>query len=319
MKLKPAVSDLLRMGAGAAVMLVLVLLALHYRGERNPAQQSELKARKVDLVERMRYSLAAASEAEKSAVMAVTDQDSQAFADQARVATAEVERLRTTLGESLAPTTGQKEKELLARFSACFADYQRIDRDLLALAVKNTNIKAFAMAFGPAAQAAQETDSALARFLAKHAVSPQKMLLLAAGAQAAVLRLETRLAPHIAEQSDQKMDELEALMAKDDREVRAAFDNLAAQPDLRPDSDLATARVSYARLNQVRAQILALSRENTNVRSLAISLDQKRKTMLMCQDALYALQQEIAGEPTPVTPANPRRLRSEPRPRIDDR
>jgi hypothetical protein len=251
--------------------------------------------------------------------MAVTDQDSQAFADQARVATAEVERLRTTLGESLAPTTGQKEKELLARFSACFADYQRIDRDLLALAVKNTNIKAFAMAFGPAAQAAQETDSALARFLAKHAVSPQKMLLLAAGAQAAVLRLETRLAPHIAEQSDQKMDELEALMAKDDREVRAAFDNLAAQPDLRPDSDLATARVSYARLNQVRAQILALSRENTNVRSLAISLDQKRKTMLMCQDALYALQQEIAGEPTPVTPANPRRLRSEPRPRIDDR
>ena len=180
---------------------------------------------------------------------------------------------------------------------------------MLALAVKNTNIKAFAMAFGPAAQAAQETDSALARFLAKPAASPQKMLLLAASAQAAVLRLQTRLAPHIAEQSDQKMDELEALMAKDDRDVRAAFDGLAAE--LRPDSDLATARASYARFNQVRAQILALSRENTNVRSLAISLDQKRKTMLMCQDALYALQQEIAVEPTPATPTNPRRLKAE--------
>jgi len=42
-------------------------------------------------------------------------------------------------------------------FSECFADYQRIDRDLLALAVKNTNIKAFALAFGPAAEAAQRS------------------------------------------------------------------------------------------------------------------------------------------------------------------
>ena len=312
MKLKLGIGDLIRVGVGAAVMLLLALLALHYQGQRSPDRQIELKARKVDLVERMRYSLAAASEAEKSAVLAVTDQDSQAFADQTRAATAEVERLRTTLGEMLADGAGQREKEQLAVFSECFADYQRIDRDLLALAVKNTNIKAFALAFGPAAEAAKEAESALARFLARHVVSPQKMLLVAAGAQAAVLRLETRLAPHIAEQSDQKMDELEALMAKDDREVRAALDNLAAQPALRADPDLATARASYARFSEFRTQILTLSRENTNVRSLAMSLDQKRKAMLMCQDALYALQQEIAGEPAPVTPYNPRKLKAGP-------
>lgn len=291
-------------------MLVLVLLALHYQSQRDPARQVELKARKIDVVERMRFSLAAASEAEKSAVMAVTDQDSQTFADQARAATAEVERRRTTLGELFAASASQKEKDLLATFSEGFTEFQHIDRELLALAGKNTNIKAFALAFGPAAQAVQEIDSALSRFLAKHATSPQKTLLLAAGAQAAVLRLETRLAPHIAEQGDPRMDEMEALMAKDDREVRTAFDGLAAP--LRADSDLATARSNYARFNEMRTQILALSRQNTNVRSLAISLDQKRKAMFMCQDALYALQQEIAGEPTPVTPTNPRRLRAEP-------
>jgi hypothetical protein len=115
----------------------------------------------------------------------------------------------------------------------------------------------------------------------------------------------------VAEQSDQKMDELEALIAKDDRAIHEAFDGLAARSDVRADPDLATARSSYARFSEVRTQILALSRENTNVRSLAISLDQKRKAMLRCQDTLYALQQEIAGEPTPVAPTNPRRLRAE--------
>jgi hypothetical protein len=310
MKLKPSLGDLLRIGVGAAVMLMFALL--YFQGQRGPAHQLELKARKIDLVERMRYSLAAASEAEKSAVLAVTDQDSQAFADQARAATAEVERLRNTLGEILAVGASQEEKQLLATFTGVFTDFQRVDRDLLALAVKNTNLKAFALAFGPAAQAAQESDSALSRFLAKHATSPQKTLLLAAAAQAAILRLETRLAPHIAEQSDQKMDELEALMGKDYREIRAAFDGLAAQPDVRADADLATARASYARFSELRTQILALSRENTNVRSLAISLDQKRKVMSMCQDALHALQQEIASEPAPATPTNPRGMGAAP-------
>jgi len=311
-EVKPGVRDFLWMGAGAAVLLVVLLVMQSYQSGRSPAQRLELKARRVDLVERMRYSLAAASEAEKSAVLAVTDQDSQAFADQASAATAEVERLRKALGELLASGASQKEKELLARFSEVFTDFQRVDRDLLALAVKNTNLKAFALAFGPAAQASQEMDSALSRFLPRHAKSPQKMLLLAARAQAAALRLETRLAPHIAEESDQKMDAMEALMESDDREVRASLDGLDAQPELRGDPDLATVRSSYARFSELRVQILALSRENTNVRSLAISLNQKRKVMSVCQDALHALQQEIAGEPAPATPFNPRQLSSEP-------
>jgi hypothetical protein len=313
-ELKPRLRDLLWMGAGAVLLLAVALLMMRVQNGRSPAERLELKARKLQLVERMRFSLAAASEAEKSAVLAVTDQESVTYADEARADAAEVERLRKALGELLASDARPKEKELFATFSGTFSEFQRVDRDLLDLAVRNTNLKAFGLAFGPASQASKETAEALSRFLARHATSPQKVLLLAAAAQAATLRLETRLAPHIAEASDEKMDELEARMATDDREVREALDSLVAQPALRADQDLASARSSYARFSDLRRQILALSRENTNVRSLSTSLNEKRKVMLDCLDALHALRQVVADESAPASPSNPRRLRPEPEP-----
>ena len=307
-ELKPGPRDLLWMGAGAALLLLLVVVALHFQAAPGSGGKAEFKARGTELVEHMRFSLAAASDAEKSAVMAITDGESQKFADEARAATAEVERRRVAVGELLAGEGSRKERELLASFSTSFTEFQRVDRELLTLAVKNTNLKAFALAFGPAAQAVEQADTALSHFLTANAGAPGRTLLLAARAQAAMLRLEARLAPHIAEESDQKMDEMEALMSRDDQEVRGALDDLAQDPAFRSDPDLAAARTGYARFSELRTQILALSRENTNVRSLTISLDQKRKATAMCQDALAGLQQELAGEPEPAAPANPRRF-----------
>ena len=41
-------------------------------------------------------------------------------------------------------------------------------------------------------------------------------------------------------------------------------------------------------------QIITLSRRNTNVRSLALSLDEKRKVTTACEDSLRALQAALA-------------------------
>jgi hypothetical protein len=136
------------------------------------------------------------------------------------------------------------------------------------------------------------------------------MMLLAFSAQVGVLRIQALLPPHIAEESDQKMDELEALMATEDAQVRRGLDGLAALPKFSKDPDLATATARYAEFSNIRTKILSLSRENTNVRALSISMNQKRKVMLVCQAALSALQEAILAEPiagsTYGTPVRPR-------------
>jgi hypothetical protein len=311
--MKPSLRDFLWMAVGAAVWLAVILLVLHFQKLQNPAAQLAFKAKRVELVERMRLSLASASEAEKSAVMAIIDEDSQTYADQARKATTTVEQGRRELEQLLEPGGTKNEKDFLTQFSEAFAEFQRIDKDLLDLAVKNTNLKAYSLAFGPAAAALKEMDAALARVVAARSNSISaddlKVMQLADGARIAALRLLTLLPPHIAEESDQKMDEMEAVMAKEDQAVRQNLEGLAALPSLSGNPDLTTATVRYARFTEFKTQILKLSRENTNIRSLTISLSQKRKVMLVCQDALAALEQAIQEEPiaglsnrTPVSP-----------------
>ena len=314
MKIKPGSNDIRWMAAGAAVLLVCMLIAWQFHKGRDPAAQLAFKARRVDLAGWMQVDLAKASEAEKSAVLAITDADSQTFADQARAASGQVERERRELEELLTAGGTPGERKLLAQFTAAFAEFQNIDNDLLVLAVKNTNLKAYSLVFGPAAAAVKEMNAALACLVAAPADTPEAKttMRLAFGAQLGALRQQTLLPPHIAEENDQKEDELEALMATEDAQVRQALEGLAALPSFGHDPELATATARYAEFSKLRKQILALSRENTNVRSLSISLHQKRKVMLVCQGLLGDLQQAILAEPiagvTYGTPMRPRRL-----------
>ena len=184
-------------------------------------------------------------------------------------------------------------RELLAQFSTAFTEFQRIDKELLALAVRNTNLKAYSLAFGPAATALKAMDGALARL----STDAGPALRSVANARIAAWRLLTLIPPHIAEEDESKEDALEAWMAVEDAQVQTNLAALAALPNFSNNPDLASATAHYAEFSKIKTRILALSRENTNVRSLSISLNQKRKVMLVCQDTLGALQQAIQAEP----------------------
>ncbi|HEX7624575.1 MAG TPA: hypothetical protein VF400_13450 [Anaeromyxobacteraceae bacterium] len=280
-------------------MFLALLTLVLWRFHQDPAKQLEYKATRVDLVGRMQLALTAASEAEKSAVLAITDQESQRFADQARAASAEVGREHQDLARLLAAGGTQRERDLLAQFSEAFGTLQRIDEEVLRLAAKNTNLKAYALLFGPAADALVEADAALARVAAKFADSPnaKDVVLLASTARIGMLRVQTLLAPHIAEESDPRMDQLEASMSKEEMQVREGLAGLARVPGLGKDADLTAAASTFVRYGELKTRILALSRENTNIRSLSLSLGQRRNAMVLCVEPLDALKQAILEEP----------------------
>jgi hypothetical protein len=307
--LKPTRHDFYWMAAGATILLVFMLVVMHFQKNLNPAVQAALQAKKTNLVERMRLALTVASEAEKSAVLAITDQDSQSFANQARTSTAEVERMRKELAELLQTNGTAREKDSLTQFSAAFVELQNIDKELLDLAVKNTNIKAYNLAYGTAADALRETDTALSQIIATAADLPEskKIMFFAFSAETAALRIQAMLPQHIAEESDQKMGAMEEAMSSDANAVHKNLDGLAAISRLHNNPALETATRNYAKYDNIRTQIIALSRENSNVRSLTLSLNQKRKISLLCQASLSVLLEATREEPIiSDVPASPR-------------
>lgn len=303
---KPGTQGFVWLVQGAVVLALLLAVVWYFRTHQAQLLAAQAsRAGRVELVGQMQLALASASEAEKSAVLATTDDESAKFAAQARAASAQVERKRQELGRQVAGT--QREVELLSQFSTAFADLQHVDQEVLRLAVQNTNLKAYALLFGPAAETLAQLDAALARVVERRAdaLDASQATLLADGARLGVLRIQAALAPHIAEASDVKMDQLEAAMAQEEGQVRKDLAGLGALPTLGGDADLATAAASFARYAELKTRILALSRENTNVHSLAMSLGQKRKALVLCLDALDALKRAIFDEPV-GQPTSPR-------------
>lgn len=305
MSVKGGSRELIWIAAGALSLLLLFFTILYFRAEPNPTAQIAFKEQRVAVVNAMRLALAAASEAQNSAVMSTGAQDAQAFADQARVATAALERGRIELDKLVKERAGPHEVELLDRVGQTLREFQQVDKQLLDLAVQNSNLEAYKLAFGPAMKSLNEMDNALARIVDDVVKSASdtnlQALKLASDARVGALRMQVLLSPHIAEESDQKMDEFEAQLAVQDRMVREAFASLATLLPPNDQTNLSIAMSRYSDFEKLRAEIIKLSRANTDVRAFAIALNEKRKAMLACQDALVALEKAINAEPVTTT------------------
>jgi hypothetical protein len=86
---------------------------------------------------------------------------------------------------------------------------------------------------------------------------------------------------------------MEKRMATSEAAARAALQTLAplVDPESRP--RLAAATAALDKFVTLNAQIMSLSRRNTNVRSLALALNQKGKVAGACDRTLHALRDAL--------------------------
>jgi hypothetical protein len=239
-----------------------------------------------------------AADASNRAVMAETDEASIAFAHDAGQLGAAVEHDVAALSPLLKGLASDEAK-LLEQFGKQFSDYQKVDGEVLALAVENTNLKAQRLSFGPARDAANRFKTALSALPpALTATERCRGEALVARAVLAVRELQTLQGPHIASADDVAMAAMEKDMAALDASVVEALSSLAGVVE---PTQLAAARAAFAEFKGLGDQIVTLSRRNSNVRSLDLSLRVKPPLTAACDDSLRNLQQALASEGSKAT------------------
>jgi hypothetical protein len=293
---RPARSHLLlRIQSATGCVLAAIVVCTATGCIRSPetALQRLVESRRLAADVRVQFTKAA--DASNRAVMADTDEASVAFAHEAEQATQAVEKDTSTLAPILGGLGYANEAQLLEEFNRRFAEYRALDRNILELAVENTNLKAQRLSFGPAQEAAGAfRDSLTAIAALDPAKDTWRMKALVATALAAVREIQVLQAPHIAEADEAAMTRMEKQMATEEASARSALATLGTMTQPASRAHLAAATAALDRFMGLNAQIIALSRRNTNVRSLALTLGQKRTLTAACEDRLQALQAALA-------------------------
>ena len=243
-----------------------------------------------------------AADAANRAVMADTDEASVTFAREAEQATqARPEGHRRAGADAEGPRLLGRSR-LLQEFVSRFAEYRELDRRILDLAVQNTNLKAQRLSFGPAQEAADAfRDAAQGR----GASGSREGSLASRGARRdgrgdGARDSGAAGAAHCRRR--RRRDDADGAGDGDLGGSRARAALKALAPLIAPASRprLAAATAALDRFMALNAEIIALSRRNTNVRSLALSLDQKRDLTAACEERLQALQAALAKRGYPA-------------------
>ncbi len=281
------------------VVLVVAMFGAYLYGQHRTAQGFgtflEEAAEKQRLVGAMQVNLLAATEAEKSAVMAATDEASRGFADDSRRAAAELERDRVEVArliEAGGPVGAQASSR---EFGACWERHQALDREILGLAVENTNLRAQRLSFGSAGAALDRMQRSLEEIVTASEKSAEAATIgrAAFSAIASARKLHFLEGPHIVEAREAEMDRIEVDMAAQEAKVTEALGLLASAVGEPVEPSIHPVRAAFAEFVAVNKEVVVLSRKNSNVRSLAMSIGEKRKVTAECQALLASLREAI--------------------------
>ena len=226
--------------------------------------------------------------------MADTDDIAAAAAAEAGAARQQVQQSIDRLRPLLQSLGYQEEQQLLDAFAARFTEFVSLDEEVLPLAVENSNLKAQRLSFGPLRQQAVAFRTAVDAAARRAGDSDWRAQALAARAAAALLEAEVLTAPHIAEAQDAEMTRMESDMTGLRDTAAAALEQLRAVVPPAANADIEGATAALGRFQTTAAEIISLSRRNSDVRSLALTLGRKRAVTALCEEQLRALDVALA-------------------------
>lgn len=275
-----------------AVIGIVAIACVSCGGGLKTALEQLLDARR--LAADLRVQFTSVVDSGNRAVMSDREDAAAAAAREAEQTTQLVQKDVDALKPLLAALGYSDETRLLDEFQEQFSDYRKLDDNILGLAVENTNLKAQRLSFGPAQQAADAFSAALDPIAGSvPAQGSSRMAALAATAIAAVREIQVLQAPHIGEADDATMTQLEQRMMMSEGVARDALRTMATALPAEAKSRVAAATAALDKFMSVNAEIVKLSRRNSNVRSLALSLGQKRTLTAKCDETLRSLQDAL--------------------------
>jgi hypothetical protein len=302
-----------------SLIIVIVLIVLGFVYRKATISTFEGIARRNEILSTMRINLLKAIEAEKSAILPETEEASQSFADQARAATDSVEKGRREIEAIINEERMPKEMRLMEEFDLCWMEFQRLDQMLLALAVQDTNVKATRLSSTKAAEVLRRFEEHLTHLIQANSngAESNQVLELSYAALVAGLKIHSLHTIHIPEPTDEQMDAIEKQMKSYDQVVRTSLNSLSRLVAESGQDDLKQAVKAYDEFMRLTDEVIRLSRMNTNIKSLELSLGRKRMVSAQCEEVLTALQEAVRSRtpkvtwgrdylPAPITPSGDR-------------
>ncbi|WP_300161202.1 hypothetical protein [Solidesulfovibrio sp.] len=269
----------------------LVLFALAGCSGDNMRANLAVLQQKQQLIAGIRAGLLMAVDQEKNALLSPSQTEARQFLDKAKDGMAGVKQDMGKLTQLVEETDNAKETAALRAVAEDFQDMASLDASLRGLAGRNTNLRAAQLSRTEAALAVSRLQQALTPAIDADDCQAGRDALRVVTAALSVLSLH---AQHIDEKTVAGMDSLEAAMNRQNARAQGAFERLSALSVPTIAAALPTARAAYEDFWRVTREVLVLSRENTNIEAVALSMGKKRLVTAKALADLDALQNVVA-------------------------
>lgn len=273
-------------------LLVLSLSLAACSGDNMRANLVKLQ-QKEQAIAAIRSGLLLAVDQEKNALLSPSQAEAKQFLEAAHDAMAGLRRNLGRLTQLVEETDGAKETAALHVVTTDFEDMASVDEALRSLAGRNTNLRAARLSRTEAALAASRLQQALTPIIDAADCQASRDALRIVTAALSVLALH---AQHIDEKTVAGMDNLETAMNRQNTRAQESFDRLTGLLAPSATAALDQAKTAYADFWRVTREIIALSRENTNIEAEALAMGKKRRITAKALVDLTALQDVVARQ-----------------------